>query len=155
MAKTLQEILGTPPKDSMFEPVEAGRYMLSVEVAETREARQREDGSMGYPSVHTQMRILNPGGPADNRVLFQDFYVNMDNPGLLGFIKSAYARITGNDLAGAIQTDTPENADIAEALAEGIRGGKIMAKVGVRKDNRIGHEGEKVNFIVAWVDELN
>lgn len=147
MGKTIQEILSTPTRDALYLPLDAGNYLLFVDEVEVREARERRDGSMGVPSVHTRLRVV--GGDYDNRVMFHTFWIDVEDRGF-GFVKAAYHRITGNDIAEALTSDVPTNEEVAEAFAEGIRGGKLLARVGVRKNR---DTGESVNFVARWLDE--
>ena len=148
MSKTIQEILGTPSKDTPFSPIPGGKYILFFAEADARPARERQDGTLGFPSVHARLHVV--GGEYDNRVLFHDFYVNVDNKDLLGFLKRAYERVTGNDLANALTSEIPTNEEISVALAEGLRGGKLAAKVIVRKNRN----GEEANVVSGWVDDV-
>lgn len=160
---TLRELEAMEGSNSPFGVIPKGAYLLFIADPIPQERKAVVDGKTGLerlsvPAVRVRYVVVSPGEKYDNRSFFQSHYFDPTNADALAFLKQAYQRVVGEPITGRDIADDQGNVDgekMAQVWAAGMKGGRIAARVGIRKQRRQGVQTTELeNFVSGWAESL-
>lgn len=141
----VKSVLSGRESSSPFDPIPAGEYSLHIDDATVDDERTSVEGKHVPPSVRVKLTVQDEVEGAKGRSLWHRFYIDLERN--QGFLMKFYRLATGMALGEQIEGDATE-LDVARVVANGVVGGTVSAKVGIRVDKRTGEEVNTLNRLV-------